>query len=370
MKSKKLSLRHRAGYISLIIIIVFSQLQSATEKVVIGKTLEPTLVEREADGAQTEQVFLEPLSFEVLPVVTQAQDSSMPATEEDAQEEGASSFTIYLQDEETLLDNSLEATEIHLTPDTPLEFLHEENGWVRVRAEVENTPWEGYVSRAVFPKADAEDHFLGVLSEKYESKGNPGLISNTRGDFGGKSYGAWQVTVNTGSLKAFLRYLETEAPEFHERLMTAYGRDGRRYAAHFDAAWTALGQEEFDAFYALQKEFTRISYYEKALEAAAKRGVDVEALTQHHVVRNAIWSMAVQLGANITARYLSRVDTSASPDRIVTDLYQMRIQGIPGNFKSSPTLHGSLRRRFQRELQDALRMLDIAEGRLEDAQDL
>src|SRR5262245_57825353 len=53
---------------------------------------------------------------------------------------------------------------------------------------------------------------LGTLSRKYESNGNPGLVSSGRGDHGGRSYGAYQFSSKTGSARDFTNWLGQTNP--------------------------------------------------------------------------------------------------------------------------------------------------------------
>jgi hypothetical protein len=62
---------------------------------------------------------------------------------------------------------------------------------------------------------------LGLKASKYESDLNPGAISNTSGDYGGKSYGAWQFSSKTGSLNSFVNWLKEKDGEFYSKLSEA-----------------------------------------------------------------------------------------------------------------------------------------------------
>lgn len=237
---------------------------------------------------------------------------------------------------------------------TPMRVLEDSNGTLRVLLQKGETVITGYVDRKVFvAKECTPDVFLGILSEKYESSGNPGSVSSGKGDLGGKSYGAWQLSSRSGSLKSFVTSLKVTQPEFHEALANAQKKDGG-FGSRFDKAWKAIAAERYDEFYRLQWEFIKAGYYEKAVSRAKSRGADIDALMAHVAFRNAVWSAAVQLGWGISGNYLARLSGITDPVEAINRLYETRIRNIGSNFRSSPTLHNSLRNRFRNEWRDAL----------------
>ena len=75
---------------------------------------------------------------------------------------------------------------------------------------------------------DNEARGVGLTAAKYESNLNPGAISNTSGDYGGKSYGAWQFSSRTGSLDSFISSLEKKDKQIYSRLTEAKAKDGNK----------------------------------------------------------------------------------------------------------------------------------------------
>lgn len=249
---------------------------------------------------------------------------------------------------------------IDVEPGTPMRVLEDSNGMLRVLLQQGETVITGYVDRKIYvAKESVPDVFLGILSEKYESNGNPGSVSSGKGDLGGKSYGAWQLSSRSGSLKSFVSSLKETQPDFHGALSSAQKKDGG-YGSRFDKAWKAIAADHYDEFYRLQWEFTKAGYYEKAILRAKSRGADIDALMTHVAVRNAVWSAAVQLGWGISGSYLAKLSGMTDPVEAINRLYETRIRNIGSNFRSSPTLHNSLRNRFRNEWRDALEIQKLS----------
>lgn len=249
---------------------------------------------------------------------------------------------------------------IQIKTDTPMSVLEDSEGMLRVLFQQGGSVITGYVDRKVYvAKECTPDIFLGLLSEKYESRGDPGRISSGKGDYGGKSYGAWQLSSRAGSLKTFVNSLKDTQPSFHASLSEAQKKDGG-YGSRFDRAWQAIADTHYDEFYRLQWEFTKAGYYEKAIRYAKNKGADIDALMEHVAVRNAVWSAAVQLGWGISGNYLARLSGITDPVEAIDRLYETRIRNIGSNFRSSPTLHNSLRNRFRNEWRDALEIQKLS----------
>ncbi len=114
---------------------------------------------------------------------------------------------------------------------------------------------------------DDEYSSLGSTSAKYESNANPGTISNTPGDNGGKSYGAWQFSSKTGSLDSFINSLNQSNKDFYSKLTKAKAKDGNKFGKNFDAAWTSISVSNKDEFLKLQQNSIKQNYYDTAAKA-------------------------------------------------------------------------------------------------------
>ena len=187
---------------------------------------------------------------------------------------------------------------------------------------------------------------LGSLSAKYESNGNPGTIANTKGDIGGKSYGAYQLTKNSGHAQKF-------ANQYGGRLkgLTAG-------TAAFDAAWKAEAKANPQGFLAAQHNYIKTNHYQPAASAFQKTtGIDPNKAPLG--IQNMIWSIGVQHGAGGARSIFSRagVKKGDSWETILKKVYAERSR-VDVYFKSSTKdIKASVKNRFQKELQDALKQL-------------
>ncbi len=140
-----------------------------------------------------------------------------------------------------------------------------------------------------------EFDLLGVLSAKYESNGDPGVISSGVGDAGGASYGAYQFSSNNDIPKQFFRWLiETQYDtELGWRLSNAYDVD-HGYGLTFNSEWKAIASEKGDYFLKLQRAYVRTQYYNPV--TVSLRGLGFEINNYSIALKNVVWSRALQHG--------------------------------------------------------------------------
>jgi len=232
----------------------------------------------------------------------------------------------------------------------------------------------GYVSAyyIIVVNDDRMWNHLGVLSEKYESNGDPGTISNTEGDLGAKSYGTWQFSTTAGSLTTFFYWLEGENKAFFDQLNAGWVADGNKNGTKFDAAWKSLATNHYKEFYNIQHKYTKMMYYDRAVSILNSR-YKKDFNTYSFAFRNAIWSTAVHHGVggatNATTAKLPGVisvaiETSSDERGIIRQVYAQRskteiyFSGYdPQNPKQAAIL-ASVKNRFVNECEDALQMFD------------
>ncbi|WP_368239950.1 DUF4214 domain-containing protein [Clostridium perfringens] len=233
--------------------------------------------------------------------------------------------------------------------------------------------YEGYVS-VYFAGAtvvelyqdNSTNEFLGVLSEKYESNGNPGAISDTPGDFGGKSYGAWQLSAKTGSLDSFVNWLKDKNYEFYKQLTDARNLDANTNCGpNFDSAWRNIANNHYNTFYYLQQQYTKEAFYDALLMKLVKTG-DYSKILSSFAARNVIWSTVVQHGVagayNIIANKVNETnDVEAFIKGVYAERGRRRADGELVHFySSSKAVQESVARRFIREEKEALKMYRFA----------
>lgn len=212
------------------------------------------------------------------------------------------------------------------------------------------------LSRNTSEKVD-EYSTLGATSAKYESNSNPGTISNTPGDIGGKSYGAWQFSSKTGSLDSFINSLNQSNENFYSKLTEAKAKDGNSFGRNFDATWTSISANNKDEFLKLQKNSIKQNYYDVvATTLNTKYGFDIS--TKSNALKESLLSTAVQHGVGGALSVFSKLNLNKSDGNIINDLYNER-QKVNVYFKdSSAAVKQSVYNRFTKEKQDMLSMFN------------
>ncbi|MCB2293834.1 vgrg protein [Clostridium algoriphilum] len=197
---------------------------------------------------------------------------------------------------------------------------------------------------------------VGYASAKYESNINPGTISNTSGDIGGKSYGAWQFSSKTGSLDSFIISLKTKDKDIYSKLTGAKAKDGNKFGENFDATWTSIARYNKDKFLKLQQNSIKENYYDSAAQSLkSKYGFDISKKSE--ALKESLLSTVVQHGVGGALSVFSKLNLKNTDGNIINDLYNER-QKVNVYFKgSSAEIKESVYNRFTREKQDMLNMV-------------
>jgi murein DD-endopeptidase MepM/ murein hydrolase activator NlpD len=206
---------------------------------------------------------------------------------------------------------------------------------------------------------------IGQLSEKYESNGSPGAIGNNYGDFGGKSYGAFQFSSNMGSLASFLSWLKTADKEIYYELHEAYIKDGYRYSTNFDAAWGTISSEDASNFYNLQYTYIKNNYFDPVVIHFRQSG-QIDFTERSDALQNVVWSTSVQHGTYGAINIINTVDLSKDDATIIKAIYNERRKVNKYFSSSSQAIKNSVYNRFIREERDALSMLENEENEEDD----
>lgn len=199
-------------------------------------------------------------------------------------------------------------------------------------------------------------NMLGIAASKYESNLNPGAISDNPGDYGGKSYGAWQFSSKTGSLNGFLSSLSSTNNKYYAQLTQAKAKDGNSFGSNFDAAWTSIAKADGTEFLKLQQQYIGQAYYSKAADTLkTKYGFDIN--TRSAAMKESLWSTVVQHGVSGAVGIFSKLNLNGSDKSIISSLYDER-KKVDVYFKSSSeSVRASVYNRFTREKTDMLNML-------------
>lgn len=211
-------------------------------------------------------------------------------------------------------------------------------------------------------RSNADQAGIGKLSAKFES-GGAGISAIGYDRTGGTSYGKYQIASRVGSMKSFLNFLDSEAPDLSKRLRAAGPANTGSRSGGMPNEWRAIAKEQPERFERLQETFILETHYKPALSAIEKStGVEADSLST--AMREVIWSTAVQHGPAGAARIFARADDmSGKPNEaayernLIKNVYTVRA----GQFGSSTDqVRAAVRNRFREERQLALNLLDGA----------
>ena len=129
---------------------------------------------------------------------------------------------------------------------------------------------------------------IGILSRGEESPGTgPATVSTGKQDAGGKSYGTYQLAQTKVQVPPFLANEGKHwAPEF---------KGLELYSKEFDARWEAIGRRDPKRFSAAQAAYIKRVDYDPVIDRTFK-DTNVDLTTRSHAIRNAVLSLATQMG--------------------------------------------------------------------------
>lgn len=199
------------------------------------------------------------------------------------------------------------------------------------------------------------------LSAKYEVGYNgddsaaAARIANNAGDYGGKSYGIPQFSLNMGSLQTFVNSLKTTKPEWYARLSRySLGSSG------FDNEWKSIAQTNGTEFATLQNEAIKDGHYGAFVNN--NKGI-LDITKRSNALQSAMWSTAVQFGggSSVLKRALEGKNPASMSDADITRaLYAEKRAGNGSKWfsSSSSDIQRSVVDRFHREEADVLALID------------
>ena len=192
---------------------------------------------------------------------------------------------------------------------------------------------------------------IGSVSGKYESGGNPGAISSGVGDFGGKSYGTYQMSTKTGTLNDFLANSQ-------------YGKIFSGLAvgsAAFDAKWKELAKTDPN-FAQSQTDYIAATHFRPKMQDLKNAGIDLT--NRGTAVQQAVWSTADQYGnIPIIQHALGDKDLNSMSDAdIVEAIQDYKAKNLDSTHSGSTSdVRAGVARRIQAEKNDLLQMADKKE---------
>lgn len=201
---------------------------------------------------------------------------------------------------------------------------------------------------------------IGTLSAQFES-GTQGVNAIGYDKNGGTSYGTYQIASKPGTMKAFIEFLDTEAPDWAKELKSAGPANTGSKNGRMPDVWRKIAAENPEGFERLQREFIESTHYEPARDKIlARTGIDMDAMPA--AAREALWSTAVQHGPAGAARIFGRAIKSLDTDKVDNEFAQKLIKTIYDDrttqFESSTaSVQASVKGRMNMEKEMVLAML-------------
>jgi hypothetical protein len=211
---------------------------------------------------------------------------------------------------------------------------------------------------------------IGALAAKFES-GEEGIAAIGYDGKGGTSYGKFQIASRVGTMRAFIGYLRDTAPDLATRLSACGPANTGNRFGRMPTEWRKIAAEQPERFEQLQSDFIRTSHFEPAVAGiAGVTGVSFDNLPP--VLREVLFSTAVQHGPAGAVRIVSRAMAKVNPDklrtgdiqgsaaardegrRLITQIYALRAGGFTS---SSPGTREAVYNRLKLEMREALEML-------------
>lgn len=197
---------------------------------------------------------------------------------------------------------------------------------------------------------------IGSMSAWFESRANPGIVSSGAGDYGGASYGAWQLASNSnvGTLQNYLK-------------ASKYGREfeGLRInSPEFKAKWVEIANRDPAGFLKDQEDFIKRTHYDPVVRNLKTRlGLDVEKRSD--ALKSTIFSVSVSLGTKMATNAITNALASrglnpatANDEEIISAIYDYEAANVASTYRSSSySIQESRRKRAMSEKGLALSLL-------------
>ncbi|WP_370322501.1 hypothetical protein [Oricola sp.] len=195
---------------------------------------------------------------------------------------------------------------------------------------------------------------LGVLSEEFESNGNPAAIGFD--STGGWSYGKYQIASKKGRFAEFLGSLDPDFLDLKTKLENKGGDAAARQGTEaFKNLWRSLKKDP--NFVPAQHAYIKATHYDKMV-AALKSIVDVGTLS--NAMQNVVWSVSVQHGPASSIVKIALNDVGhADEAALINRIYNERSKVDRYFASSKASIKAAVLDRFRRERAVALQMLAL-----------
>lgn len=194
---------------------------------------------------------------------------------------------------------------------------------------------------------------LGNTSRKYETSGRgAGTISTGEGDYGGVSYGSYQMSSKMGVVQKFIA-------------QSKYKNDFAGLAVNseaFKAKWKSLAKNDPE-FEKAQHDYIKKTHYDPLVRNLKQAGLNLSG--RGAAVQDAIWSTAVQYGggSKVIQRALAGKNVAAMSDSdLVSAIQDYKHDKTKLLFSKSPTRWPGLRKRALQEKADLVKLARSQRG--------
>src|SRR5215203_1440682 len=196
---------------------------------------------------------------------------------------------------------------------------------------------------------------LGALSAKYETGGRgPGVVSTGAGDYGGVSYGSYQMASKMGVPTRFVTQAGFPWQQDFQNCTAG--------TAQFTAVWKKIAAEQTDAFQEAQHSYIKKTHYD-LLVAKIQSDDNLDVNSRSRALQDVVWSTAVQHGGASSIVHRACANVSCSPtdskydEQLICAIYAERGRRKPdGNLayfsKSSAGVQTGVANRFKSEMKD------------------
>lgn len=200
-----------------------------------------------------------------------------------------------------------------------------------------------------FSKAPAPKNFvykdIGSVSGWFESRNRPGTVSKGTGDYGGVSYGTWQLASKNGRVADFLKTSKYKK-EFEGLQINS---------PEFKAKWQEIGMRDPDGFQKDQEVYIKRTHYDIAEANLRKIGLDLSKRSD--ALKASVFSTAVHYGPAGATKSITNAlakagidPKTATDEEILNAIYDYKIATVDQKFKSSsPAVRDGVRKRFIQE---------------------
>lgn len=269
----------------------------------------------------------------------------------------------------------------YYTRESAIAYLDEYVAQKEAEKKQEETTTSEHVKEETSEDTSSNDvTTIASLSAKYESHGNPGIVSSGSGDLGGVSYGSYQLASNTGAVDSFLEW----GKSYSNDALANYARELSKFAVNsqeFKDLWKQIGDVDPGGFQELQDAYIMDHYYEAAAIYLRDKYYDIN---KHSIAMKAVlFSRSVQYGpGNMVELFtiacerlgypnLSYVDDATFDSKMIESIYDFLVDECDQSYNNGLYYHSpndwangsytvvkvGLRNRFVNEKEDALAML-------------